>query len=60
MMSPRPWSRLSEGSRVVLKQFSAAAGQEVAPGSVRLLAREVRHFLAYLDLAGRGLSVRSR
>jgi integrase len=45
---------LSEGSRVVLKQFAAAAGLELAPGSVRLLAGEIRQFLAYLDRAGRG------
>ena len=51
MMSPD--SGLSEGSREVLEQFAAAAGQEVAPGSVRLLAGEIRHFLAYLDRAGR-------
>ena len=52
MMSPDPG--LSESSGEVLEQFAAAAGQEVAPGSVRLLAGEVRHFLAYLDRAGRG------
>jgi integrase len=54
MMSPDPDLTLSESSRVVLKQFAAAAGQEVAPGSVRLLAGEIRQFLAYLDRAGRG------
>src|SRR2546421_5545998 len=52
MMSPG--TGLSESSGEVLKQFAAAAGQEVAPGSVRLLAGEVRHFLACLDRAGRG------
>jgi integrase len=50
MMSPDPG--LSESSREVLEQF-AAAGQEVAPGSVRLLTGEIRHFLAYLDRDGR-------
>jgi integrase len=54
MMSPDPDLALSEGSRAVLKQFAAAAGQEVAPGSVRLLAGEIRRFLAHLDRAGRG------
>ena len=54
MMSPDPDLALSENSRAVLKQFAAAAGQEVALGSVRLLAGEVRHFLAFLDRAGRG------
>jgi Phage integrase family len=54
MMSPDPDLALSESSRAVLKQFAAAAGQEVAPGSVRLLAGEIRQFLAYLDRAGRG------
>jgi len=39
-MSPDPG--LSESSREVLEQFAAAAGQEVAPGSVRLLAGEIR------------------
>ena len=52
MMSPDPG--LGESSREVLEQFAAAAGQEVAPGSVRLLAGEIRQFLAYLDRAGRG------
>ena len=42
MMSPDPG--LSESSREILEQFAAAAGQEVAPGSVRLLAGEIRHF----------------
>ena len=51
MMSPVPG--LSESSGEVLEQFAAAAGQEVAPGSVRLLAGEIRHFLAYLDRIGR-------
>ncbi|MHB8188810.1 MAG: tyrosine-type recombinase/integrase [Dermatophilaceae bacterium] len=53
VMSPDPG--LSESSREVLEQFAAAAGQEVAPGSVRLLAGEIRHFLAYLDRIGRGV-----
>ena len=39
MMSPDPDLALSGSSRVALKQFAAAAGQEVAPGSVRLPAR---------------------
>ena len=50
----RPGSGLSDGFGEVLEQFAAAAGRDVAPGSVRLLAGEVRHFLAYLDQAGRG------
>jgi integrase len=50
-----PDSGLSESSREVLEQFAAAAGQEVAPGSVRLLAGEIRQFLAYLDRVGRGV-----
>ena len=54
MMSPDPDLALSEGSRAVLKQFAAAASLELAPGSVRLLASEIRQFLAYLDRAGRG------
>ena len=54
MMSPDPELTLSESSRAVLKQFAAAAGLDVAPGSVRLLAGEVRHFLVYLDRIGRG------
>jgi len=54
MMSPDPDLTLSESSRVVLKQFAAAAGLELAPGSVRLLASEIRQFLAYLDRTGRG------
>jgi integrase len=54
MMSPDPDLTLSESARVVLKQFTAAASSELAPGSVRLLAGEVRQFLAYLDRAGRG------
>jgi integrase len=53
MMSPDPDLALSESSRVVLKQFAAAAGPELAPGSVRLLASEIRQFLAYLDRTGR-------
>jgi integrase len=55
MMSPDPDLTLSESSRDVLKQFAAAAGLELAPGSVRLLASEIRRFLAYLDRTGRGV-----
>jgi len=54
MMSPPAGHGLSEGFRGVLEQFSAAAAREAGPGSARLLAREACHFLAYLDLAGRG------
>src|SRR5260370_33880905 len=54
MMSPDPDLTLGESSRVVLKQFAAVAGLELAPGSVRLLASEIRQFLAYLDRTGRG------
>ena len=53
VMSPDPDLTLSESSRVVLKQFAASAGLGLAPGSVRLLAGEIRQFLAYLDRAGR-------
>jgi integrase len=53
VMSPDP--DLSESSREVLAQFAAEVGLDVAPGSVRLLAGEVRHFLAYLDRIGRGV-----
>ena len=49
-MSPDPG--LSESSGEVLEQFAAARGG--GSGSVRLLAGEVRHFLAYLNRAGRG------
>ncbi len=49
-----PGSGLSESSCEVLEQFAAAAGLDVAPGSVRLLAGEIRHFLVYLDRIGRG------
>ena len=52
MMSPDPG--LSENSSEILEQFAAAAGKDVSSGSVRLLAGEIRHFLAYLDRAGRG------
>src|SRR5260370_31045459 len=54
MMSPDPDLTLSQSSRVVLKQFAAAASLELAPGSVRLLAGEIRQFLAFLDRAGPG------
>src|SRR5260370_26301047 len=50
----RPGSGLSESCCEVLEQFTAAAGLDVAPGSVRLLAGEIRHFLLYLDRIGRG------
>jgi integrase len=50
----RPDPGLSERSGEVLERFAAAAGQAVASGSARLLAGEVRNFLAYLDRAGRG------
>jgi integrase len=53
MVSPDPDLALSENSRAVLKKFAAAVSQEVALGSVRLLAGEIRQFLAYLDRAGR-------
>ena len=53
MMSPDPDLTLNESSRAVLKRFAAAAGPELAPGSVRLLASEIRQFLAYLDRIGR-------
>lgn len=53
MMSPDPDLALSESSRAVLRQFAAAAGLELASGSVRLLASEIRQFLAYLDRTGR-------
>jgi hypothetical protein len=46
VMSPGP--DLSESSREVLEQFAAEAGLDVAPRSVRLLAGELRQFLAYL------------
>jgi integrase len=54
MTSPDPDRALSESFRAVLKQFAAAAGRELAPGSARLLAGEIRQFLAYLGRAGRG------
>src|SRR2546430_7333269 len=54
MMSPDPDLTLSDSSRDVLEQFAVAAGLELASGSVRLLASEIRQFLAYLDRAGRG------
>jgi hypothetical protein len=55
MMSPDPDLTLGGSSRDVLKQFAAAAGLELAPGSVRLLAGEIRQFLAYLDRTGWGV-----
>jgi len=54
-MSPDPELTLSESSRAVLKQFAATAGPELAPGSVSVLASEIRQFLAYLDRIGRGV-----
>src|SRR5260221_3834240 len=53
VMSPDP--DLSESSCEVLEQFVAEAGLDVAPGSVRLLAGEIRHFLVYLDRSSRGV-----
>ena len=53
-ISPDPDLALSESSRAVLKQFAAAAGLELAPGSVSVLASEIRQFLAYLGRIGRG------
>src|SRR5258708_40339991 len=44
-----------ESSGEVLEQFAAGGGRGVAPGSVRLLAGEIRHFLACLDRIGRGV-----
>jgi integrase len=51
----RPGSGLSENSRAVLEQFAAETGRGVAPGSVRMVSGEIRHFLAYLDRIGRGV-----
>ena len=53
VMSPAP-AELSERSREVLEQFAAAAGLGVARRSVRLLAGDIRQFLAYVDRIGRG------
>lgn len=39
----------------VLGRFVADAELELAAGSVRLLAGEIRHFLGYLDRTGRGV-----
>jgi hypothetical protein len=55
MMSPDPDLTLGDSSRDVLEQFAVAAGLELAPGSVRLLASEIRQFLVYLDRIGRGV-----
>lgn len=52
VVSPGPG--LSDSFGEVLEQFAVAVGRELSPRSVRLLTREVRHFLAYLDRAGRG------
>lgn len=49
----RPDPGLSESAGEVLERFVASASQELAPGSVRVLAAEIRHFLGYLDRAGR-------
>lgn len=53
VMSPAP-AELSERSREVLEQFAAAAGLGVARRSVRLLAGDIRQFLAYAGRIGRG------
>ena len=50
----RPDPGLSGHSGEVLERFQAAVGPTVAAGSARLLASEVRAFLAYLDRVGRG------
>ena len=52
VMSPAP--DLSESSREVLEQFAAEVSLDVATGSARLLASDIRIFLAYLDRVGRG------
>ncbi len=52
VMSPAP--DLSENSREVLEQFAAEVSLDVAAGSARLLASDIRIFLAYLDRVGRG------
>lgn len=52
MMSPDPG--LSGSFCELLEHFATGVGHEVAPGSVRVLASEIRHFLAYLDRTGRG------
>lgn len=49
-----PGSDLGESSRAALEQFAATVGLDVAGGSVRILASEIRQFLAYLDRIGRG------
>jgi site-specific recombinase XerC len=41
--------------RVVDEFVAEVGGLDVAPGSVRLLAAEIRHFLVYLDRIGRGV-----
>lgn len=53
VMGPGPG--LGENSREVLEQFTATVGLELAPGSVRVLAGEIGHFLAYLDRIGRSV-----
>ncbi len=52
VMSPAP--DLSENSREVPEQFAAEVSQDVAAGSARLLASDIRIFLAYLGRTGRG------
>lgn len=52
VVSPGPG--LSDSFGEVLEQFAVAVGRELSPRSVRLLTREARHFLAYLDRVGRG------
>lgn len=52
VMTPDP--DLGESSCDVLGQFVAEADLDLAPGSVRLVRSEIRHFLAYLDRTGRG------
>ena len=52
----RPGPVLSENSREVLEQFTVAVGLDGAPRSVRSMAGEIGHFLAYLDRIGRSVS----
>lgn len=53
VMGPEP--DLGESFCEVLGRFVTEACLDLAPGSVRLLAGEVRHFLAYLDRTGQGV-----
>lgn len=48
----RPDPGLSESAGEVLERFLASASQDLAPGSIRVLAGEIRQFLAYLDRTG--------